>query len=301
MTGIAGLAVARLRGIPFVFEVRDLWPESIVAVGALPAGHGVVRALEKVADLLYRQSTAVVAVTDTFRELLVERGLDPRNIFVVKNGVDLTRFQPMDRNTALRRRLEFGDRFVVAYIGTHGMAHALGSVLDVAARFKDRDDFRFLFAGEGAERKSLEARATAEGLGNVTFLGSVDRDAVSEVYATADVCLVPLKKTELFTSVIPSKIFEIFAMNRPLVISVDGEARRIVETSGGGVFTPPEDVDAMTRAIETMAKDRDSLAKMAARGRSYVVSNFDRDAIAAHYLDVLRRVATTEKPLSTRA
>ncbi|WP_438024436.1 glycosyltransferase family 4 protein [Sorangium sp. So ce233] len=290
LTAVAGYGIARLRGLPFVFEVRDLWPESIVAVGALPEGHAVVRGLTAVEERLYRAADEIVVVTRSFRERLVERGVPEGKIDVLRNGVDLGRFKPSSRDTPLRAELGFGDRLVVAYVGTHGMAHGLSAVLDVAHGLLARDDIRFLFVGDGAERASLEARARELGLSNVTFLGARPRDAMNEVYATADICLVPLRKSELFQTVIPSKIFEILAMERPIVISVDGEARSIVEEANAGLFAPPEDVPSMTRAILELAADPDRRRQMGEAGRAHVIRSFDRDTLAHEYLEVLERV-----------
>jgi glycosyltransferase involved in cell wall biosynthesis len=290
LCGLAGDIIARLRGVPFVLDLRDLWPESIVAVGALPARHPVIQVLEHVARRLYVDAARVVTVTDAFREILLAGGMPAHRISVVKNGVDLARFQPMPRQTALRARLGWGDKIIVEYAGTHGMAHALDRVLDAAARLTKRDDIRFLFVGEGAERSALEARARREGLANVCFLGAVPRETMPEVYASADICLVPLRRAELFTTVIPSKIFEIAAMERPILLSVDGEARAIVEASGAGRFLPPEDVDAMVEAIEDLADHPERGAEMGRRGRAFVIREFDREALAARYEVVLREI-----------
>jgi glycosyltransferase involved in cell wall biosynthesis len=287
----AGAVAARAHGAPFVFEVRDLWPESIVAVGALPAGHPVVRGLTAVEEGLYRAARAVVVVTDAFRARLVERGVPADKIHVVKNGVDLGRFVPLPRGTPLRATLGWQDKFVIGYVGTHGMAHGLDAVLDVAKRMAGDPRLRFLFVGEGAERARLEERARTEGIANARFLGVVPRDRMNEVYATLDLALVTLRRTELFTTVIPSKIFEIAAMERPMLVSVDGEARAIVEASGGGAFVPPEDVEAMSEAIARAASD-DAWRERAGRaGRRYVVAEFDREVLARRYLDVLARIA----------
>lgn len=291
LVGVAGRAISLSRRVPFVFEVRDLWPESIVAVGALPESHPVIRTLEAVEKHLYRAADAIVLVTDSFRDRLVERGINPSKLFVVKNGVDVGRFVPRPRTTALRERLGFGDRFVSSYVGTHGMAHALDSILAVAERVKQDDRFRFLFVGDGAERPRLEQLARSRALSNVVFLGALPRDQMNDVYATSDLCLVPLRKAELFTTVIPSKIFEILAMERPILLSVDGEARKLVEASGGGRFVPPEDVDAMTDAIRWMVDHDRERAEMGRLGREYVLAHFDRDRLAQDYLRVLERVA----------
>jgi glycosyltransferase involved in cell wall biosynthesis len=287
----AGWVAALARRVPFVFEVRDLWPESIVAVGALPAGHPVVRALTIVEESLYRAARAIVVVTDSFRKRLVQRGFPGAKIHVVKNGVDLGRFAPHDRDTGLRRDLGWQDKFVVGYVGTHGMAHGLDAVLDVAKRLAPRGEVRFLFVGDGAERSRLEARVTKERIDNVRLLGSVPRDRMNDVYATLDLALVTLRNSELFTSVLPSKIFEIAAMARPILISVAGEARALVEASGGGTFVPPENVDAMVDAIVRFVEDRALSERMGRAGRAYVVEHFDREALARSYLEILRSIA----------
>ncbi|MBK6696349.1 MAG: glycosyltransferase family 4 protein [Myxococcales bacterium] len=299
LCGAAGALISLTRRVPFVLEIRDLWPESIVAVGALPAAHPIIKGLTVVEEALYRAAKSIVVVTDTFKEKLAERGIPRSKLSVVKNGVDLGRFKPAARDTKMRARLGLGDRFVASYVGTHGMAHGLDAVLDVAKRFLANDGVRFLFVGEGAERARLEARAKSDGLTNVRFLGVLPRDEMTEVYATTDVCLVPLRKTELFSTVIPSKIFEILAMERPLVLSVDGEARQIVESSGGGLYAPPEDVDAMHAAVATLLADRERARTMGKRGREYVVREFDRTNLADSYLRILEQAAGLAQAVGT--
>jgi len=200
----------------------------------------VIRGLTVIEEASTARPARIVVVTDAFRTRLIERGVPANKLAVIKNGVDLSRFHPSKRDTALRARLGLGDRFVAAYVGTHGMAHGLDAVLDVAKGFLADDGIRFIFVGEGAEKQRLEERARREGLTNVQFLGVLPRDAMTEVYATSDVCLVPLRKSELFATVIPSKIFEILAMERPLVLSVDGEARQIVEASAAASTSRPK-------------------------------------------------------------
>jgi glycosyltransferase involved in cell wall biosynthesis len=286
----AGFAAAARYRVPFVFEVRDLWPESIVAVGALPEHHPVIRGLTVLEESLYRAASAIVVVTEAFRERLIARGQPAGKLHVVKNGVDLGRFRPAPRETPLRAQLGWQDKFVVGYAGTHGMAHGLDAVLDTAKRLASRGDVRFLFVGEGAERTRLEARVEREGIRNVSMLGVLPRDRMNEVYATLDLALVSLRKTELFTTVLPSKIFEIAGMARPILLSVDGEARAVVEASGGGVFVPPEDVERMAEAIVGFADDPAKGERMGRSAREYVAREFDRGELARRYLDILHRV-----------
>lgn len=290
LCALAGRAIAALRRVPFVFEVRDLWPESIVAVGALAAGHPIVRKLEQVEEHLYRAASAIVVVTDSFRERLLERGIPAEKVHVVKNGVDLDRFHPAPKATALRARLGWEKLFVAAYAGTHGMAHGLDAVLDAARLLRDQPQIRLLFVGEGAERQRLEQRAWDEGLVNVRFLGALPREEMAEVYHSADALIVPLRRAELFKTVIPSKIFEILACERPVLLSVEGEAQRLVEASGGGISLPPEDPAALAKAIIELEQDPQRAAELGREGRAFVQRHFDRKTLARRYLGILARV-----------
>jgi colanic acid biosynthesis glycosyl transferase WcaI len=287
---LAGLCVSLLRRVPLVLEIRDLWPESIVAVGALRESHPIIKSLRVVESTLYRAAASIVVVTDSFRDYLLTRGIDDSKIEVVKNGVDLARFTPRAHNTPLRRELNWQSNFVVGYVGTHGMAHRLDRLLDVAVLLtKERANVRFLFAGEGAERQALEQRARHENLHNVVFLGSRQREEMPDTYASCDALIVPLRKTDLFKTVIPSKIFEIMAMKRPLILAVDGEARNLVEQSGGGIFVPPEDVEAIAAAITSLEQNPQQRQKMGEAGRAFVETHFDRTKLAARYLALLEK------------
>ncbi len=295
LCAVAGRIISIIKSAPFVFEVRDLWPESIVAVGAFPANHFAVQGLELLEKFLYQTANSIVVVTDAFQKRLMERGIPSQKIAVIKNGVDLNRFQPLPSQTKLRQRLGWEKDFVVAYVGTHGMAHGLNTVLEVASRLRERKDIRFLLVGEGAERRALELQARKKGLSQVVFLGALPREEINQVYATADVCLVPLRKNELFAKVIPSKIFEIMAMERPIILSVDGEARTLVESAGAGIFCPPEDADQMTPAILQLAGDSVLREKMGKAGRQFVSREFDRTVLAKKYLTVLESLVSSEK------
>lgn len=292
LAAAGAMTIARLRGVPWVFEVRDLWPESIVAVGAMPETSPVVRALSVVSDAMYRSASRIVVVTETFREILTSRGIPASKIAFVPNGVDLSRFVPTDARPEDRRELGGNARFIVSYLGTHGMAHDLGRLLDVAGRLRHRQDVAFAFVGEGAERASLEQRARDEQLQNVRFLGVQPRERMPRLYAASDVCVVPLRKSELFTTVLPSKIFEIMGMAKPIVLAVDGEARRLVERAKAGLFAEPGSSDSLYDAIVRILEDPNALAGYGLRGRAFVAEEFDRRRLAMRYLDLLDAVTT---------
>ncbi len=288
LVAVAGWALSRLTRTPFVLEIRDLWPQSIVEVGALPASHPVVTALRWVEQFLYRQADLLVGVTDSFAEVWRAQGVDPAKIRVVKNGVDLQRFAPRPSDPAVRAALGIDpDAFVVSYIGTHGMAHKLEVLLDVAERLRERPDIHFLFVGEGARRADLEADAKVRGLRHVQFCGARPRDEIPGLLATSDLVAVVLKRAELFRHVIPSKMFEIMGCARPILLGVEGEAAQILEDAGAGWAVTPEDVEAMASAIVAAADDPEGRRRRAEAGRRYVETHFSRDGLADRYLDEL--------------
>jgi glycosyltransferase involved in cell wall biosynthesis len=289
LTAVAGLWLSGLKGVPFVFEVRDLWPRSIVEVGALKAGSPVVRGLELLEQLLYRRAHRIVVVTDSFVDAIAGHGIPREKISVVTNGVDLELFRPGDRDAA-RAELNLPAGFLATYVGTHGMAHGLSLLLDVAPRLA-REGIRLLLVGEGAEKANLKARARAEGITNVTFWDQQPRDRVSRIIAASDLCLVLLRKLPLFTTVIPSKIFEFMGAGRAILTTVDGESRGIIERAGAGLFSPAEDGEALTSALGALAKDPAKLAAMGKAGRAFVEQHYSRPALAGRYLDILHDLA----------
>jgi len=252
---VGGWMIAACRRRPFVFELGDLWPASIVAVGAMKQSLGL-RLVEKLELFLYRRSAAVAALTHAFKRNLVARGIDEHKIRVVRNGVDAARYGPRPRHTGLAAEHGLNDKFVVGYIGTHGMAHALETVLDAAALLRDDENIRFLFAGAGAARDGLIRKADAENMANIVFLPMQPKEWVPDVWSLCDVALVHLKNDPTFSEVIPSKVFEAMAMGLPILIAApNGEATEIVESERAGVVTPPEDAQALARAVKYLHQD----------------------------------------------
>jgi glycosyltransferase involved in cell wall biosynthesis len=296
LSAVAGLWLARVKRVPFVFEVRDLWPRSIVEVGAMKANSPAIRALEKIEKFLYRSADHIVPVTDSFVTEIAAHGIDVRKMSVITNGVDLELFRPRPRHEA-RTALGLGDGVIVTYVGTHGMAHGLDVVLEAAKRLGEKG-VRFLLVGEGAEKARLKERATAERIANVAFWDQQSRDRVAQIYAASDLCLVMLRNLPLFRTVIPSKIFEFMGAGRPILTTVDGESRAIIERAGAGVFSPPENVEALVETIQSLIVDRERLDRLGASGRDFVERNYSRPALAARYLDVLS--AVTRRTLELR-
>ncbi len=252
---LGGWALARLRRRPFVFELRDLWPASITAVGAMRRS-AAIRVLEKLEMFLYRSADAIVPVTQSFREELVGRGVDPAKIHVVLNGVDLQRYRPAPRDDALAREFDLHGRFVVGYLGTHGMAHGLEKVVEAAERLREDPRIAFFFAGSGAERARVEQMVAERALPNVRMIARQPKERMPQLWGLCDVSLIPLRDTPVFSGVIPSKLFEGMGMGVPALMSLPrGEATRIVESTGCGLCVPAEDAQAMADAIAALAGD----------------------------------------------
>jgi glycosyltransferase involved in cell wall biosynthesis len=280
-------------GTPFVFEVRDLWPESILAVEAM-GENAIVRGLKSLARFLYLRSSRIVTVGEGYRRSIHDLyDIDSEKMSVVPNGIDPSLFIPGPRENEVRRALGWEGRFVLLYLGTHGMAHALDRVLEAARRMQGESRFLFAFVGEGAEKHNLKRRAADWGLTNVQFIDQQPKERVPLYYSACDLGLVTLRDAPLFQEVLPSKIFEYLGMERPVLLSVGGEARKLVESSGGGEYVPPENVDAMVTAIRRLSTEPERLAEMGRRGRSYVCDRYDRKVLAAQYLDILDRVISS--------
>lgn len=288
-----GYLVSLLKRIPFVFELRDIWPESIVAVGAM-GKNAIIRFLEKVELFLYKSSNLIISLTDSFKENLISRGIAASKIIVIKNGVELDNFKKEKINKeAFKKEIGVGEKMIASYVGTIGMAHALDKVLDCAKTLEIMEDIQFLIVGSGAKKDELEEKKRKENIQNVTFIGQVNKEEVKKYYAISDIGLVVLRKNSLFKSVIPSKIFEYMAMEVPIIISVDGEARDIIKGSKGGIYVEPENVEQMTKAIRNLIQEPKTAAKMGKQARVYVENNFDRKKLARNCLDALKSFIST--------
>ena len=287
-TVCAAYVVSRLKRIPFVFELRDLWPESIKAVGAMQDS-AAIRWLEKLEMFLYRKAAAIVTVTHAFRDNLIGRGIDGKKIQVITNGVDISHFQPRPKDAALVREQGLEGKFVAGYIGTHGMAHALETLLEAAARLKARsggERFHFLLLGDGARKPALVEKAREMGLDNVTFVDSVPKDEVVSYWSLLDVSVIHLKKTPLFTTVIPSKMFECMGMGLPVLHGVAGESAGIVEKEGSGIVFEPENAEALCACLERLGADA-ALYDQLRQNSLAAAPRYDRTILAGQMLGVI--------------
>jgi colanic acid biosynthesis glycosyl transferase WcaI len=285
---VAGWLIAFCRRRPFVFELSDLWPASITAVGAMRENFGLnaIRALEL---FLYRRSAAIVALTDAFKKDLVNRGIYSAKIRVVINGVDLPRYSPRQKSERLLRELGLSGKFVVGYVGTLGMAHALEKVLDGAELLKGDDRIRFLFVGSGASKDDLVSMSSRRSINNVLFVDRQPKEKIPEFLSILDVSLIHLKDTPVFATVIPSKLFEAMGMGLPILLAgpPDGEGKRIVDTEGAGVCIRSEAPDLLADTVRRL-KDDPHLLRSFAAASAQAAKNYTRERQAREVLDVIK-------------
>lgn len=294
LVALAGWWLAFARSIPFVFEVRDLWPESLTAVGVGHEKSLLHRALAAIAGFLYQHSDRIVVVTPAFRDYLIEHWHVPaEKIEVVENGVETDLFTPQleASNQSLRKTLGLEGKFVVCYIGTMGMAHGLETLLESASQLRDESpNTVFLLIGEGAEKARIQSLAKQRGLSNVLFLDQHPRDTIPAFISASDACVVLLKRTEIFKTVIPTKMLEFMSCARPVILAVQGQAQEIIEQAHAGIVVEPENAAALSQAIYQLAGNKESAAALGQKGREYVLEHFARARTAEKYLKLLQQM-----------
>jgi len=293
-TTVSGWLLGVIKSRPFVFELRDIWPASITAVGAMKKGF-LIRCFERLEMFLYRKSSRIISVTHSFKEELVGRGIDSHKISVVLNGVDTDIYYPRDRGANnYRESLGLHGKFVVGYVGTHGLAHSLESLVD-AAELLDNDKIVFLFAGGGAGKKGLDDYIESKALKNVISVDRVPKVDMPELWAACDVSLVHLKNAKLFETVIPSKIFESMGMGLPIVIGVpEGEATTIVRESNSGLVVSPENSKEIAEAVMSLFRDEALLNNLKSSSLD-ASARYCRRSLAQEMASVLKCVSEENK------
>lgn len=287
--GLAGYVVSKLRRIPWVLEIRDLWPESIVAVGAIKSPV-IISLLEWIERFAYRKTDRIVPVTDSFKTYMLGKGIQAGKITVVKNGVDLAQYAPRDGASTLAEELGIKGKFVVSYFGTHGMAHHLETIFHAASRLSSSKHIVFLMVGDGAERQALLQMRDDMALGNVMMLDQQPKSRMRDFWALSDISLVLLKKSDLFKTVIPSKIFESLAMAKPIILGVEGESADILRAAKAGICIEPEQADDLAAQVLELSQNAERCRQLGRNGRRYVMEHFDRIVLARKLASVLETV-----------
>ena len=293
--GWAGVLVSRLRRVPFVLEVRDLWPESIAAVGAMRSSW-LLRFLGWLEQRMYAAATRIVTVGRGYQQQLEARGVPAERISVIPNGVDRGMFDPAADASELRARFVPHGEFLCSYVGTIGMGCGLAVVLRAAEKLRamGRRDVVFLLVGDGAVREELEREAREAGLDRVVFTGRLPKTEMPRVLAASDACLVHLARRPLFRSVMPSKIFEAAAMAKPIVLGVEGFAAEVVSKAGAGICIEPENAEQLVEAVLRLEADRELARSLGRAGYERIAAAFDYSELAREYAELIRGVVAAE-------
>lgn len=276
-TAVAGYLSSIFKRKPWIMEVRDLWPESIKAVGAIEQSR-ILDILDKLVVFLYKKATRIIVVTDTFKERIAADEVDPDKIHVVKNGVHLYKFQQQEKDAALVKKYRLEGKFVITYIGTHGMAHKLDFILDCAKKVENKQ-IHFLFVGAGAMKTRLVRKAKSMNLDNVTMADAVPKEDVPKHISLSDVALIPLRKKDTFKTVLPSKIFENSAMLKPILLGVEGEAEKVVKQYNAGLCFEPENETDFLAKLDEMYQNKEQYQAFKI-GCMKLAKVFDRKTLA---------------------
>ncbi|MBX3335149.1 MAG: glycosyltransferase family 4 protein [Nitrospira sp.] len=285
--GLAGYVVSRQKRVPWVLEIRDLWPESILAVGAI-SNRAIIGVLEWLELFAYRKADRIVPVTDAFQQHMEKKGIPVSKITVIKNGADISLYKPIVGQNPLMQELGLEDKFIAAYFGTHGMAHHLETILHAADRLRRYRDIIFLLAGDGAERERLLSLRDKLALTNVVMLEQQPKERMPWLWACCHVSLILLKKSDLFKTVIPSKLFESMAMEKPIILGVEGESAEILQAAKAGFCIDPENDEELAARVLELCINRTLCQTYGLNGRTHVLRNYDRSHLAKRYQALLQ-------------
>jgi glycosyltransferase involved in cell wall biosynthesis len=282
--GAAALLVARLKRVPLVFEVRDLWPDFAIELQILrnPLVIAGARWLER---LLYRSADRLLVNSPGFIPHV--ESVSGRTPTLIPNGADASLFSSGQTGARFREQWRASGRFVALYAGAHGTANSLETLLEAATLLRDRKEILFVLVGDGKEKASLQALAQSAGLDNVRFEPPQPKEAMPDVVAAADACVAILRDVPLFRTTYPNKVFDYMAAGKPTLVAIDGVIRQVVEESGGGVFVPPGNAKALAESLTRLAADRADCARMGANARAFVLRRFNRKDQAESFCALL--------------
>ena len=284
-TALSGRTLHLFKRKPWIMEVRDLWPDSIKAVGAMKESF-VLRYFSKEEMWCYRSADKIVVVTESFKREIVKKGIPAEKIFVVKNGANTELFRPQEKPKDLLLKYKLEGKRILGYVGTLGMSHKIDFLIDCV---KGLDNYVLMILGDGAERENIKAKIEEENLKNVILVDAVPKSEVVKYVALQDAALINLRKTPLFTTVIPSKIFETASMRIPILLGVDGEAREMVESFGAGLYYEPENREEFLEKLEKLFSSEEVYNACREGGRK-LAEAYDRKRLAQEMLSIIKSV-----------
>jgi glycosyltransferase involved in cell wall biosynthesis len=282
--GITAWTLARIKRLPFLFEVRDLWPAFAVAVGVL-TNPILIRLSEWLERFLYHRADLVVVNSPGFIQHVKSRGA--RIVELVPNGTDTSRFNPTVDGTGFRQAHNLDSKFVALYAGAHGLSNDLGTLLEAAKKLLSRKDIIFVLLGDGKDKPALQAQASREGLENVLFLPPIPKIKMPAALAASDACIAILKPVEMYKTTYPNKVFDYMASGKPVVLAIDGVIREVIENACGGIPVRPGDAEAISQAILQLADGPELTHRLGLQARSYVQTHFDRAILASRFMEIM--------------
>lgn len=288
--GITGIFAKLLKRIPTVFEVRDLWPESAIDTGVL-TNKFLIKSAYLVEKMSYKFATKINVLTPAFKKTLIEKKeIAEEKIIFVPNGADTDIFQPGPKDNWVREKYNLKDKFVVTYMGAHGVANHLDSILEVAKECKEYKNIIFLLIGDGMEKKRLKEKAKHESLDNILFIDSQPKQIISDFCNASDVCTAVLKKIDTFKTVYPNKVFDYMSCAKPILLGIDGVARELVENSKSGFYVDPENAQEFKTKILELYNNPELAHTLGENGSQFVKESFSRESLAEKYVNELEKI-----------
>jgi len=289
--GISAITLSKLKRIPFILEVRDLWPESAVTTGVLN-NKLLLNILYWLEYKLYKNSKKIVVLTPAFKENIESRFPEfIGKLDIITNGADFSLMNSTDKAKKIRKKYKWDDKKVFAYFGAHGVANDLMQIIEVAHKMRDNQDIQFVLIGDGMQKTMLQEKAKEYHLNNLEFIDSVPKHEVVDYINAVDICMAILKKTDTFKTVYPNKVFDYMSCKKPVVVTIDGITRALIEKADCGLYSPPENIDDFENCIKQYSEmNTEKLAQLGNNGFTCVKENFDREKLAEKYIEVIKKV-----------
>jgi len=287
--GISAIILSKIKCVPFIFEVRDLWPESAIATGVLK-NNLLINILYSLEKTLYNQAKKIVVLTPAFKSNIVDRFPEFQDkIEVITNGADFNIINKNNKQNSIRKKYGWGDKKVFAYFGAHGLANDLIQVVEIAKIYKNNDTILFVLVGDGMQKDALKKIATKYALGNLQFIDSVPKHEVNDYINAVDICMAILKKTDTFKTIYPNKLFDYMSCEKPSLVTIDGITRALVQEAQCGLYSEPEDMESFRDTIDAFDNmSKEELQCMGENGYLYVKKYFDRNMLALEYLKIIK-------------
>jgi len=288
--GISALILSKIKRVPFIFEVRDLWPESAMATGVLTNKY-LINILYYLEKKLYKHAKKIIVLTPAFKKDIEKRFPDYQNkIETITNAADFDLMKPTKQDNWVRKEYKWEDKKVFSYFGTHGLANDLMQIVNVAKKLQNNPNILFVLIGDGMQKPLLKEKVAEYALENVQFIDSVSKDKVGDFINASDICMAILKKTDTFKTVYPNKIFDYMSCKKPCLVTIDGITRELIESAKCGMHSEPENLEDFTNIINKfIMMEKSELLKFGENGYDFVKKNFDREELAIKYLKIINK------------